>query len=71
MSYFEIPVSRQMTDQERFEAWYTRFCGEGDWFRKEPDDPDEYFRMATHDAWHAWQEGKRDLILENIRKEKR
>jgi hypothetical protein len=49
-----------MTDSaERaaFEAWYEAYCmpGEADWFRRDPEDPDEYDMTNTSSAWAAWQ----------------
>jgi hypothetical protein len=47
-----------MDDRARFEAWYEADAmpAEADWFKRDPDAPDEYAHGMTWSAWKAWQE---------------
>jgi len=40
-----------------FEREYEAYCqpAEADWFRREDDDPDEYYHVTTKEAWWGWQ----------------
>ena len=47
-----------MTDPRvAFEEWYAADAmpAEADWFKRDPDDRDEYDSGTTHCAWRAWQ----------------
>lgn len=37
---------------------------EADWFRREDDNPDEYYHGVTHRAWLAWQASRAAAIEE-------
>lgn len=56
-----------MSDPVRaaFEAWFEADAlpSEADWFRREDDNPNEYYHGVTHRAWLAWQWSRR-LALE-------
>lgn len=44
------------TQRAAFEREYEAYCqpAEADWFRREDDDPDEYYHVATKEAWWGW-----------------
>lgn len=52
-------VNKPSVEQERelFECWYEADAMpcEGDWFKRDPDEPDEYDSPNTHQAWEAWK----------------
>ena len=49
-----------MIDQEKerkdFEEWYAADClpAEADWFKRDPEEPTEYFHGDTQSAWNGW-----------------
>ena len=54
-------------ERQRFEEWYEADAmpAESNWFRRDPDAPDEYDRESTCRAWQAWQaasQGKQELL---------
>lgn len=54
------------TTRREFEAWFEADAmpSEADWFRREDDNPDEYYHGVTHTAWRAWQESRRIAFAE-------
>lgn len=46
-----------MTMRKSFEDWYeaSRMPCESDWFKRDPDEPDEYFHTSTISAWDGWK----------------
>jgi hypothetical protein len=51
------PFGAFPSQRQAFEAWYEADAMpmEGDWFRRDPDEPDEYDSAMTNTAWRAWQ----------------
>lgn len=54
-------------ERQRFEEWYEADAmpAESNWFRRDPDAPEEYDRESTVRAWAAWQaasQGKQELL---------
>ncbi|CAB4139132.1 Domain of unknown function DUF551 [uncultured Caudovirales phage] len=47
----------EQQERSAFERWYEGHClpGEADWFRRDPDEPDEYKHGHTSEAWAGWQ----------------
>lgn len=49
-----------MIDEEKerkdFEEWYAADCmpAEADWFKRDPEEPTEYFHGSTQSAWSGW-----------------
>jgi len=50
------PSGAFAAQRQAFEAWYEADAMpmEGDWFRRDPDSPDEYESAMTSTAWRAW-----------------
>lgn len=50
-------MSDNLKEREAFEAWYEAYCmpGESDWFRRDPEWPDEYEWTHTSEAWNGWK----------------
>lgn len=45
-----------MNQRELFEKWFeSEMLGNDDWFRRDDEFTDEYYRLDTRSAWHAWQ----------------
>lgn len=53
----------EQQERSAFERWYEGHClpGEADWFRRDPDEPDEYKHGHTSEAWAGWQAGRAAL----------
>lgn len=49
--------------REEFEVWFDadQLPCESDWFKRDPDSPDEYLFAPTQFSWDAWQAAQTEM----------